>query len=135
MYRCSACGTAAEGVTPSPFDPAFGTGKCKRCGKKRTFVKDSAKRGGENRSEGITKVLEHEKSWSDLALDWIWNLPRGTKFTSEDMTAVLGLPDSVNAVGAVMRTAGERGWIKKGPPTTAKRPNQNSTTIFVWERV
>jgi hypothetical protein len=60
---------------------------------------------------------------------------RRVPFTSEDATAITGLPPagSPSAVGARMTAAAKRGIIRKtGRYVKAERPNQHAAVIAEW---
>lgn len=59
----------------------------------------------------------------------------GVPFTSENITRVIGLPPSVNAVGARMNAAAKRGLIKRIGFTQAKRAERQAAMVSVWQGV
>ncbi len=61
---------------------------------------------------------------------------KGVLFTSEDITAEVGLPTSgsPSAVGARMTAAAKRGLIRKtGRMLKAERPNQHAALLTEWQ--
>ena len=78
--------------------------------------------------------------WPDQARDWIRALPVGTVFTSEDLTAAIGLPRAEvsmnrnNAVGAIMRSASTLGLIRKVGLRQSRIPTSHGATIIAWQR-
>lgn len=134
MYRCAKCGAASEGVTPS-FDPRYGSGKCRECGKDRSFVRDDISEGRRLKEEGQEIASGHVMSWSEAAQDWIRRRTKGSMYTSEDVTADLGQPPSSGAVGAVMTAMAKMGYHQKHQIVKARRPNQHAAEIWVWVRL
>lgn len=59
---------------------------------------------------------------------------QGLTFTSEDVTAVVGLPPagSPNAVGAMTRACAIRNGYRKVGRKQATRVNQHATEIAIW---
>lgn len=96
--------------------------------------------GRRRRDAGMERVT------ANTPLDWrvrfdavLVRLARGGEpFTSEDITAVVGLPRRAgsggnNVVGARMRRARGLGWIAKtGAYVPARRANQHATVIAQW---
>ena len=58
----------------------------------------------------------------------------GEMFTSEDVTAEVGLPPSgsVNAIGARMAAAARRGVIVRLGDVKARRPNRHAARVSQW---
>lgn len=97
----------------------------------------NAPTGDDLRDEGVEAVLTStDLEWRIAAERRIAALASsGEGFTSEDVTRVVGVPPSPNAVGAVIRAAAVRGVIRPVGFTTATRPSQHSATLRVWEGV
>ncbi len=69
-----------------------------------------------------------------------WLAERGSEpFTSEHLTAALGLPservgkDKNNAVGAQIRAWSRRGRIRRVSYTQARRPESHGALLTVWQ--
>lgn len=88
------------------------------------------------RDEALAKVqenaeLEYRAAFARIVADFA---RMGRSFTSEDVTARIGMPPSgsPNAVGALTRAAAMRhGFVKVGR-TKAQRTNQHASEITVW---
>jgi hypothetical protein len=93
--------------------------------------------GDDLRDAGIAAVLAStDLEWRVAAERQLEDLARsGERFTSEDLTRVVGVPPSPNAVGAVVNGAARRGLIRPVGFTNATRPSQHSATLRVWEGV
>jgi hypothetical protein len=89
------------------------------------------------RDEGMVAVLvATDEEWKVAAERRLDDLARsGERFTSEDLTRVVGVPPSPNAVGAIVNAAARRGVIRPVGFTNATRPSQHSATLRVWEGV
>jgi hypothetical protein len=57
----------------------------------------------------------------------------GRRFTSEDVTGAVGQPLSSGAVGALLNTAQQQGWLVRAGYTKAVRPNQHGAMISEWQ--
>jgi hypothetical protein len=91
------------------------------------------------RDKGTAVALEAVPLWRDQAAAWIAGLPWGVEFTSEDLTAAIGLPRSVgkdrnNAVGASVRAAAQRGLIHRVGYRNATRKESHAAALAVWRR-
>lgn len=74
--------------------------------------------------------------WSVLAMQALRRLARtGRRFTSEDVTGAVGQPPSSGAVGALLNTAQQQGWLVRVGYTKAVRPNQHGAMISEWQAV
>lgn len=62
---------------------------------------------------------------------------KGEPFTSEDVTAIVGMPTDADGseVGSLMRAAWQEGLIRKVGQTSARRENQHGATITTWRLV
>jgi DNA-directed RNA polymerase subunit RPC12/RpoP len=151
IYSCQKCGN------PSP-DPRllqhttsdeYRTGKCLYCKRKRVFRRVATEPAGEldagegrTRAErGMARAAASEGRASDwnLAADSVIRelAASGSEFTSEDVTARVGLPlRSPGAVGARMNAASKKGWIAwTGRMSQAERPNQHAAVLKVWKGI
>ena len=60
-------------------------------------------------NKGMQLALDAKREWSEMASEWLRELPKGTRFTSEDLTYSIGYPageqigNANNAVGAKIR--------------------------------
>jgi hypothetical protein len=92
------------------------------------------------RDAGAQVATDNTPTWSELAQSWISDQAPGTVFTSEDMTAALGLPRGGvgqhrnNAVGAAILAASRHGVIHRTGYTQSRRPESHAAVIAVWER-
>jgi len=72
--------------------------------------------------------------WGVLAMLQLKLLARsGRRFTSEDVTGAVGQPPSSGAVGAILNSASQQGWIARVGYTKAARANQHSAMISEWQ--
>lgn len=97
--------------------------------------------GDARKAEGMTRALDAVPSWSELARDAVDYLAStGRQFTSEDLTALIGLPrpdapesNRNNAVGAVISGAARRGVIERVGYRNARRARLHSAQLSVWK--
>jgi hypothetical protein len=59
----------------------------------------------------------------------------GREFTAEDVTEVVGLPASVNAIGAAMNALARAGTVARVGSTMATRSLRHASRITVWKGV
>ena len=100
--------------------------------------------GEQARNEGMDRAAAARKKWFTLAsytIDYkLAPLARdtGVPFTSEHLTALIGLPrkrpgrDRNNAVGSALGAASKRGTIEKVGLTTSKRTALHAATLHLW---
>lgn len=87
------------------------------------------------RDQGMDRVLyaHTQDEWREAAYVWLRTLRHGTRVTSTDLIDAIGMPPSSNAVGAVMRSAGVRGYLT---PTEnyvrSTRPSCHAAIVRVW---
>ncbi len=152
---CTSCGRARQpgDSTPMPvrgLAEGMRTGKC--AGEKghpwRTFrveipagprdVDEGLRRKAEGQERAETGYSQRD-GWGarfDAAVKALAMSRR--PFTSEDVTARVGMPPSgsPSAVGARMTAAAKRGWIRKtGRTVKAERPNQHAAMLTEWRGV
>jgi hypothetical protein len=95
---------------------------------------------GDNRKrEGMDRAAKAEPTWTDLARAAVRHLAaKGCEFTSEDVTALVGLPRGGvglhrnNAVGAIMSAEARAGVIERVRYDTSKRAISHSHVSTVW---
>ena len=90
-----------------------------------------------DKRNGIARAISHAAGWYMAAfLACIERLPRGARFTSEDITLNIGMPPgSPNAVGALMHSAAARGLcVKTGDTTRARRRKCHAALLLIWVR-
>lgn len=91
---------------------------------------------------GMGKALNAASTeWRYLADRWVKALPPGTRFTSEDLTDAVGLPEGKvgtnrnNAVGAVMAAYSRAALIRdSGAWVKSQRATNHAAKITIWER-
>jgi len=93
----------------------------------------------QGRFDGMDVPRDPEARWASLAHEAISSFPRGYRFTSEDLTRGIGLPDEPGspanaAVGAAMARAKADGLIVRDGDRPAKRANQHGARIGLWLR-
>lgn len=128
-----------------PFiDPNYGTAYCYTC-KRRTTHKSSARRhepkleallaGEVAKEEGIAQANANPSTapWRVVAMDRAMALAATrTEFTSEDITATVGVPAASGAVGALLSTLARRGVVRRVGFRKAERVNQHAALVSVW---
>ena len=148
QYTCTTCGHVRQPGDP-PLEKGlvgyFRTGKCKaeKGYPKRVFKRTDAgprdlPAGEAAKENGIAKANQTASfdHWAPRADQAIAGLAlQRVEFTSEDVTAIAGLPTrgSNSAVGARMNAAARRGIIRwTGRMAKAERPNQHAALLKVW---
>lgn len=92
------------------------------------------------REAGQATALAAVTPWPELALAWVRQLPTGHTFTSEDLTAAVGLPrgdvgtNRNNAVGAVMAAVSRQHLAHRVAYVKAARPESHGAVLALWER-
>jgi hypothetical protein len=94
--------------------------------------------GERRKADGIARVMANTPTeWGQLFDDTLALLAAsGAPFTSEDVTALVGLPPPGthrSAVGARMNAAARAGRITRVGYVQAKRANQHATVISEWK--
>jgi hypothetical protein len=147
QWRCVHCGhVRVPGEPPiTPLLEPYGHARCQVEGINRTFRLERPA-GERDLAEGIRRKEEGQARASN-GYSQLDNWPhrfdttvemlaqRRVPFTSEDATAITGLPPagSPSAVGARMTAAAKRGIIRKtGRYVKAERPNQHAAVIAEW---
>ena len=92
------------------------------------------------KTQGQSRAANAATEWSIQAQDWIWDRPRGTRFTADDLINAIGLPNpsepnSNNAVGAALSAARKGDLITPNGYTPSTRAASHARIIRVWERV
>lgn len=89
--------------------------------------------GAELRDAGIARVLTAQEAWKEAAYFWLACQPQGRELTSIDLIDSVGMPESPNAVGAVMRSAFTLHLIEPtGRYTQSTRPTRHAAIVRVW---
>lgn len=84
--------------------------------------------------------LSLASDWRYKANAWFTALSKGATFTSEDLTAGVGLPSGSegmnrnNAVGAYLQSLSRSNRIVKVDITNSKAPRSHGATIIVWKK-
>lgn len=92
------------------------------------------------RDEGMARATAAVMPWPDEARAWVRALPKGTVFTSEDLTDAIGLPrgevgtNQNNAVGAIMRACSTANLIRKVGLRQSRKRQAHGATIIEWVR-
>lgn len=85
-------------------------------------------------------ALDHAQDWRHRARSWFDNLDYGTTFTSEDVTAAVGMPAGTqganrnNAVGAFLRTLSVAGLVKKVDLVSSKNARSHGAALILWKK-
>lgn len=92
-------------------------------------------KGKKAKEKGINAVLGNgiNDAWKDAASRWILRQNDGFMFTSDDLVEAVGLPPSVNCVGAFLHSMGQRGWIVKRGFKPATRASRHGAIVALWE--
>lgn len=97
--------------------------------------------GDSDKAVGQAAALAAVDDWRERAERAVLMLSiTGAPFTSEDVTARAGLPrgegqgmNRNNAVGALVSTCVQRGWIVRVGETSARRRSQHSARLASWQ--
>lgn len=91
------------------------------------------------KQHGMEQAADAEPTWVEQAHAAVRYLANtGRFFTSEDVTALVGLPRGAvgqhrnNAVGAVMSAAARAGTIQRCGYEQSKRPVSHAAVLSVW---
>jgi alpha/beta superfamily hydrolase len=98
--------------------------------------------GEQLRDQGQARALTAAEEWAEAARACIeWLADQGQPFTSEDVVALIGLPDPSatgsnrnNAVGAVIAGAARRGVIRRVGYRNANRELLHAAVVAEWVR-
>ena len=151
-YRCITCRRPRQigdpGELIQTIDVRYRQGTCKGCSALRFFESDEQiipvtkadPALGERLKERGMAVAETSEAmtgeqWAERFDAALVELAQsGADFTSEDVTAKVGMPTrSSGAVGARMNAAAKRGDITwTGQFTAARRANQHAASLRVW---
>lgn len=132
LYR-HACGrTWRAALVAVTIDPRYAIGRC-LCPSDEPWrlVSDPVAL----KEEGQARATSASLSWTVRAREWLRARPRGSTYTSEDLTADLGQPPSSGAVGSVMTWGARQGLHRKVGRRQATRPNQHAAELTVWEAI
>lgn len=137
--NCTNCGHCHHGDLTRTLDPSVYMGRCLECNNGRFFraeeiVPHDLEAGREAKHAGMART---ETKHADYAWRFDQEIIRrtpGQELTSEDITAVVGVPPSSGVVGARMNAAAKRGLIVRSGFRPAKRVNQHAALVSVWVR-
>ena len=110
---------------------------CTHCG--RPLVNGGC--GWCEKEQGQLKALTSvSPTWYDAAERWIMRQPKGTRFTSEQLTTCIGKPSPTamhanNAVGAFISGQSRLKRIKPVGYTTSTHPGSHSAVIREWVKL
>jgi len=96
--------------------------------------------GEQRKTRGQAHALDAQPDWTPAAIAWVRELPEGETFTTEDITAALGLPRVVpgafrnGAVGGLIPALKARGLIVPVGYAKSKRKRSHAHLIRLWER-
>lgn len=88
--------------------------------------------------EPMQGALRMAPDWVERADAWFQSQPKGTLFTSEDVTAAIGFPSGGNgtnrnnAVGAWVQKLSRQSVIERSHAIQSRNPASNGATIWVW---
>jgi hypothetical protein len=95
--------------------------------------------GEQRKQQGMDMAAEAVPTWLDMAHAAVRHLAAtGSHFTSEDVTALVGLPRGTvgqhrnNAVGAVMSAEARAGTIQRQGYQRSRRPVSHAAVLSVW---
>lgn len=92
-------------------------------------------------NKGMQLALDAKREWSETASEWLQELPKGTRFTSEDLTYSIGYPagaqigNANNAVGAKIRTWANAGLIYRSSFTQSNNTRSHGRMIAEWTKL
>jgi len=107
------------------------------CGCRRWYCKECCP---PNVEKEIAGSLSFAADWKVKADRWFDALPRGSRFTSEDVTDAVGLPSGDhglhrnNAVGAWVRFMVRDHRIARVDTTSSRNPASHSAVICIWQK-
>jgi hypothetical protein len=141
--RCQVCGAANEYGSGTPsLVPGFVLARCQgRCAKQTPHrpigehdTRPVAIEGDRRKERGMGLVALTDPGWRDAAIAEIRRLAEsGRDFTADDLTAKVGVPGHMNAIGPVFASASRRGIIEQvGWRKAAGRASQQSRRLAVW---
>ena len=93
-----------------------------------------------DRESAMAASLSLASDWRYKAEAWFTALSKGATFTSEDLTAWVGLPSGSegmnrnNAVGSYLQSLSRSKRIVKVDFTNSKAPRSHGATIIVWKK-
>ena len=125
--RCVACGRER---TPRREDhlPLKYRLLCDRCRPSEIELARAA------RDRGMALASANAIPWRDQAMPVLEQLAAtGRTFSAADITDVVGLPESRNAVGALFGGAARRGLIQRVGFTQATRRERHASTNSLWQ--
>ena len=99
-------------------------------------LRDRARTGEEMKDAGQEQAITHSSdTYRKHFTRWIEDQPRGTEYTSENITATIGMPPGhPSVVGALMTAAAKRDLHVKVGYAKAKRVNQHAAMLTLWSR-
>lgn len=75
------------------------------------------------------------EEWVDRAEAWVRAVPRGHRFTAEDVREAIGAPDHANAFGAVFRSMSKALVIVEVGTVRSSIVSRRGARIGLWERI
>lgn len=89
--------------------------------------------GLRRRDEGIDRVLASPNPWAEKARQGVLDLAMsGSRFTAEDLRALVGDPPVDNMMGALLHTMRVQGLIEAHGYRVATRKEAHGRPIVVW---
>jgi len=99
--------------------------RCRGCGKQP--------RGPLKEGERVTGRYESNAFWRTKARVELDLLAKsGMEFSADDITAICGVPDEPNAIGAMFAQAHKQGLIRPVGTRTGDRPDRHSGSQRIW---
>lgn len=94
-------------------------------------------KGKRKKEQGIARVTGNAENdaWRQAAQTFILRLNENEMFTSDDLVEAVGLPPSVNGVGAFLHSMAQKGWIVKRGFKPATRASRHGAIVAIWEAV
>jgi hypothetical protein len=121
-------GVLEEEEVPPPLPPPQVNGHAQASSRATEWQKTEAlKEQGQDRATSVS--LE----WAFAARAWVQLLPRGHRFTAEDLRQAVGSPPSSRAMGGVFTWANRHKMARQVGFETASRRQRHHGVLGVWE--
>lgn len=86
------------------------------------------------REHGQDSAIQAQPDYASEAMAWIGSLPRGQRFTADDVAAAIGNPPSRGVSGAAIGAASKQGLIMGNGYVTSRRIGNRGRVLCQWVR-